>query len=310
MTPDITVVILTYNEAPHIARAIASVREIAARIVVVDSGSTDDTVALAEAAGAELVTHPFVTQAQQFNWALANAGINTAWTLRLDADEVIEPDLADRIARELPALPTDVTGVTFARKHIWMGRRVRHGGRYPLVMLRLFRTGAARAEERWMDEHLVVIRGRIVHFAGGFADWNLSDLTHFTAKHNAYATREAIDVLGRKYALFARDEVLSARSASRQAGAKRWFKERVYNRLPLWVGPLGYFAWRAVFQLGLLDGRTGMTYHVLQGFWYRYLVNAKVFEFERAMADCATIEERRARLSDLTGYDVSDARQS
>lgn len=304
MLRDITVVILTHNEARHIARAIASVREVAARVLVVDSGSTDDTVALARVAGAEVLHHAWVNYARQFQWALDHGGITTAWTMRLDADEVIEHDLAAEIAAKLPTLPADVTGVNFARKHIWLGRWVRHGGRYPLMLLRLWRTGQGRIEDRWMDEHIVIDGGRTVAFAGGFADWNLNDLTFFTAKHNGYATREAIDVLGRKYALLAQDEALSAHTASRQAGAKRWFKERVYNRLPLWAGPLGYFLYRVVFRLGVLDGRTGMIYHVLQGFWYRYLVNAKVFEFEHAMVDCTTADARRRRLSELTGYDL------
>lgn len=304
ITPDITVVILTFNEAIHVARAIESVRSTAARVLVVDSGSTDATVAIAREAGAEVLHHPFVNQARQFQWALDRGAIVTGWTMRLDADEVIEPDLAAEIAARLPSLPADVTGVNFARKHIFLGRWVRHGGRYPLMMLRLWRTGRGRVEDRWMDEHVVVDGGRTVAFRGGFADWNLHDLTFFTAKHNAYATREAIELLGRKYALIAQDDVLSARTASRQAGAKRWVKRHVYNRLPLWAGPLGYFLYRTVFQLGMLDGRSGMIYHLLQGFWYRTLVNAKVYEYELAMAECRSADERRARLSALTGYEL------
>lgn len=302
--PAITVVILTFDEARHIARAIASVRAIAHEIVVVDSFSRDDTVAIAEREGARVVQHAFVSQSQQFAWALDHAGIATPWVLRLDADEIIGPDLAATIARELPRLPGDVTGVNFARRHIFLGRWVRHGGRYPLKLLRLFRLGAARVEDRWMDEHIVVTRGRTVDFAGEFADWNLGDLSYFVDKHNRYATREAMDVLGHRYGLLARDDALTARTASRQAGIKRWIKERVYNRLPLWAGPSGYFVYRVVFQLGLLDGREGMIYHVLQGFWYHYLVKARIFELDRALAGCATAEERRARLSALTGYDL------
>ena len=82
-------------------------------------------------------------------------------------------------------------------------------------------------------------------------------------------------------------------------------KENIYNRLPLWLGPLLYFLFRYVLQLGFLDGRTGTIYHVLQGFWYRYLVACKIFEFERAMKPCGTIAERIAVLSTLTGYDLA-----
>ena len=156
-----------------------------------------------------------------------------------------------------------------------------------------------------MDEHIVVWGGRTEMFEGGFVDDNLNDLGYFTDKHNSYATREAIDVLSRKYDLGPTDRALDARSTSRQAHVKRLVKERVYNRLPLWVGPTVYFLYRVIVKRGVLDGRSGMIYHVLQGFWYRYLVNAKIFELERAMADCATVDDRRKRLGLLTGYDLT-----
>ncbi len=76
-----------------------------------------------------------------------------------------------------------------------MGRWVRHGGRYPLKMLRLWRTGLGRMEDRWMDRRISVAEGRTVTFEGGFADHNLQDLTFFTHKHNGYATREAIEII-------------------------------------------------------------------------------------------------------------------
>lgn len=302
---DVTVVILTFNEARHIGRSIASVRPFARDVLVVDSFSTDDTVAIAEAAGARVLQHRFVNYSEQFQWALDQGGIESQWTLRLDADEVIESDLADEITRRLPALPDDVVGVNFDRKHVFMGRWVRHGGRYPLRLLRLWRTGQGRIEARWMDEHMVVWGGRTVTFKGGFADRNENDLTFFTAKHNSYATREAIDVLSRRYDLLPDDRGLSADSTSRQAGAKRWFKEKVYNRLPLWAGPLGYFLYRYILQLGFLDGRTGTIYHVLQGFWYRYLVACKIYEYDLQLRPCSSTEERLATLSRLTGYDLT-----
>jgi len=301
---DVTVVILTYNEAMHVARSIASVKPFARDILVVDSFSIDDTVALAEAAGARVLKNKFVNYSKQFQWGLDHGGIETEWVLRLDADEIIEPDLAATIQRCLHDLPTDIAGVNFKRKHIFLGRWVKHGGRYPLVLLRLWRTKQGRIEDRWMDEHIVVWGGRTIDFEGGFADHNLNDLTFFTDKHNKYATREAIDVLSQKYELLRQDRALNSQSASRQAHLKRWFKEKIYNRLPLWVGPTGYFFYRVFVQRGILDGQTGMIYHVLQGFWYRYLVNAKIREYELAMADCRTAEERLARLTHLTGHDL------
>ncbi|MES2834785.1 MAG: glycosyltransferase family 2 protein [Pseudomonadota bacterium] len=296
----IAVIILTFNEAHHIARAIASVASFASEVVVVDSGSTDDTRRIAEAAGARTLVHPFINQAQQFNWALDNVPLDADWILRLDADEIIEPDLARALAEQIPALPSDVTGVILNRKHIFMGRWIRHGGRYPLPMLRIFRRGAARSEDRWMDEHLVLTTGRAVTIEGGFADHNLGDLSYFTDKHRAYATREAVEVLNQKLGLFDRGETRAGLAASHAVAAKRGIKEQLYNRLPFGVGPVGYFLYRYIFQLGFLDGREGAIYHGLQGLWYRFLVEARLFELERQLG-ASTGQEALDKLSELTG---------
>ena len=302
---DLAVVILTFNEALHIDRAIASVCTIARDILVVDSYSTDNTVELARAAGARVLQNRFVNQSKQFQWGIDNGDIDAAWIMRLDADEVIEPDLCAEIMRDLPGLPETVVGVNFDRKHVFMGRWVRHGGRFPLRLLRLWRNGKGRVEDRWMDEHIVVWGGTTITMKGGFIDANENDLTFFTDKHNKYATREAVEVLSQRYGLLARDEAFHAGAVSRQAGVKRWFKESVYNRLPFWVGPLGYFLYRYFLQLGFLDGRSGLIYHFLQGFWYRFLVGAKLEELEAQIADCKSNDERRERLAALTGLKIS-----
>lgn len=302
----LAVVILTHNEARHIGRALASVAEIATEVFIVDSGSTDDTVALARAGGAQVMTHPWTNYAQQFQWGLDNAPINADWVMRLDADEIIEPDLAAEIAAKLAALPSAVTGVNLKRKHVFMGRWIKHGGRYPLTLLRLWRRGTARIEQRWMDEHMILTGGSAETFDGGFADVNLNDLSFFTEKHNKYATREAIDVLNQKYGLFARDEALDAKSASAAASGKRWLKEGLYNRLPFWVGPLGYFLYRYFIQLGFLDGREGLIYHGLQGGWYRFLVAAKIEEWDREISRLGNAADQLSALERLTGHRLAD----
>lgn len=298
----IAVIILTYNEECHIGRALLSAGAVSDEIVVVDSGSSDATERLARSGGATFLTNPFVNYAQQFQWALDHAPITADWVVRLDADEIIEPDLAAEIAARLPTLPLAVTGVNLKRKHIFMDRWIRHGGRYPLTLLRIWRRGTARIEQRWMDEHMLLTEGTAVTFDGGFADHNLNDLTFFTDKHNRYATREAIDALNQKYGLFTRDAALDERSASAAASGKRWIKEAVYNRLPFWVGPLAYFLYRYIIQLGFLDGREGLIYHGLQGGWYRFLVAAKIVEFDRVLAPLGSAPERLAALERLTGY--------
>lgn len=304
MSANITVIILTFNESRHIVRALDSVKTIASQVFVIDSGSTDDTRKIAEHYGATVLCHPFSNNARQFQWALDNAPITSEWVMRLDADEIIEPDLAREIIERLPVLPSDVVGVNLERKHIFMDKWIRHGGRHPLRLLRIWRHGHGRIEDRWMDEHIVVRGGRTATFKGGFSDWNLHDLTVFTDKHNKYATREAIDVLNQRLGLFPRAEALHAKGASWQASATRWTKEKVYNRLPFTVSSTLYFLWRFIFQLGFLDGRPGLIYHFLQGWWYRFLVGTKVMELEKAIAHLTDTQEILTELSRLTGHDL------
>lgn len=299
----ITAIILTWNEELHLARALASIA-FAERVIVVDSGSSDATASIALAAGAEVVTRAFVSQADQFQWALDSQAITSAWTLRLDADEVIEPDLAEAIAAVLPGLDPAVSGICFRRKHLFMGRWVRHGGRYPLVLLRLWRTGRGRIEQRWMDEHVVVDGGEVITLQGGFADHNLNDAQYFTDKHNRYATREALQVVLERHGL--RESETRSAGSSGQASRKRWIKERIYNRLPFGTGPLLYFLWRFIAQLGVLDGREGRIYHVLQGFWYRFLVDVRKLELELLLKGATGADDKLRRLEQATGYRLSE----
>jgi glycosyltransferase involved in cell wall biosynthesis len=301
----IAVVILTYNESIHLARALKHIEGFAREIFVIDSYSTDGTVEIAREHGAQVLEHPFQNYAKQFEWALKNAPITAEWVMRLDADEVIEDDLAQEIVVKLPHLPADVTGVNLNRKTIFQDKFIRHGGRYPMVLLRIWRRGKARIEDRWMDEHMYLSDGRTVTFEGGFADHNLFDLTFFTNKHNRYASREALDVLNNRLHLFGPQLSLTSESTARQARVKRFLKEKLYNRMPFELSALAYFFFRYVFQLGFLDGRRGFVYHILQGFWYRFLVGAKLRELEIAMKNASNEDEMRSEITRLTGLRLS-----
>lgn len=304
--PRLTAIILAFNEEMHLARALASIASIADEVFVIDSFSTDRTVEIAEGMGARVFQNPFVNQAKQFQWALDHIPISGDWILRLDADEVIEPDLAANIRRTLPGLPADTVGINLKRKHIFLGRWIRHGGRYPVTLLRLWRRGQGRVEDRWMDEHVVVWGGRTITLEGGFADHNLNDLTYFIDKHNKYATREAVEVLNQRHRFLKHDIGLTADSASKQAAGKRFVKEKIYNRIPAPLAALLYFLYRYVAQLGFLDGREGLAYHFLQGFWYRFLVGAKVTELEHAVAPVADDPVRLcSELQRLTGLKLT-----
>lgn len=273
----VTVVILTVNEARHIERALRSVAAIADVTFVVDSGSTDRTVEIARAMGAEVLTHPFVNQAQQFNWALDQLPADTDWVLRLDADEVVSGELAGEITACLPALPEEVAGLTLPRRIAFLGRPIRYGGVFPAHVLRLFRFGRGRSEDRWMDEHIAV-EGRVEALEGELLDDNLNPLGWWIDKHNRYASREALEVLlaERRSGGTAPTDVMG-----RQATNRRWIKQNIYGRMPAGLRAAVYFFYRYLLRGGFRDGFPGFAFHVLQGFWYRFLVDAKLFEARR-----------------------------
>lgn len=295
-----TVVILARDEALHIARCIERIQPIATRIVVVDSGSTDGTCDIALSLGADVFEHPWTTYAEQFQWALDHTGIATDWVMRLDADEYCEPSLVEEIARRLQVLAPDVTGIRLRRKVIFRGRWIRFGGYYPTVLLRIWRPGAARIEQRFMDEHMVLERGSAVTLLHDLVDENLNDITWWTAKHNSYATRQMIDFIGQEHRLFQLDEGVAGAGAG-QARIKRFLRNQIFARCPLYLRGTLYFLFRYFALLGFLDGRQGFVFHFLQGWWNWMLVDAKVDE-ARTFIRQHGIEAFRAHLALRHGY--------
>lgn len=275
----LTAIILTRDEEQHIERALASVAGIARRCYVVDSGSSDHTVELARAAGAIVLENPWVNHAVQFNWALRQLPPDTQWVLRLDADEIVTEELAAEIREQLGSVSADVAGIVVSRRMCFLGRPIRWGGVFPIRLVRLLRHGRGQVENRWMDEHIVV-NGPTAAFQGEIIDDNRNSLTWWIAKHNAYSSREAVELLDLEFGLFGKGE---DGALGGQAGLKRWLKERVYARLPAGLRALAYFLYRYVILLGFLDGREGTAFHVLQGFWYRYLVDMKLHEVRAYM---------------------------
>ena len=278
----LSVVILTKNEERHIARCLESVAPFASHCLVVDSGSTDRTVEIAKAKGAEAYFNHWVNYATQMNWGIDRVPRGTDWILRLDADEIITPGLAQEMQDDLPSLGPEVEGVYVSRRMTFMGRPIRWGGIFPVRVLRLFRAGRGRCENRWMDEHILV-SGDTADFRGELIDDNRNSLTWWTEKHNGYASREVVDLLNLEHGFMAHETVANLQGGQ-QAGVKRWLKERVYARLPGGVRAFAYFVYRYVVRLGFLDGKEGTAFHVLQGFWYRYLVDTKLHETRSYMA--------------------------
>jgi glycosyltransferase involved in cell wall biosynthesis len=298
----LTVIVLTFNEQIHIERCLNSFKSLDSRVLVIDSYSNDNTCQIALDMGAEVYENKFVNQAQQFQWAIDNCGISSEWILRLDADETVDDELLNNIVRFLSADGNGHNGAVFHRKHIFLGKWIKYGGRYPLPMLRLFRRGCAHVEQRWMDEHIVLDYGTSMVLSGGFEDNNLNSVSWFIDKHNKYATREMVDIMMSSIRPNYSNEITIGTGLSIKL--KRYLKQNLYMRLPYFFRPTCYFIFRYFFQLGFLDGGLGFSYHFMQGFWYRCLVDLKCIEVDKIWSECKSEEEKISVLEKLSGYNL------
>lgn len=292
---DIAAIILTYNEAKHIERCIASIKGVCREIFVIDSGSTDGTQELAMRAGAtQVLYHKWKNYATQFNWGLENAPITAEWVWRIDADEYITSSLADAIEEVVSGFRVQVSNSEtqdlevvngiYVRKRIdFLGRSLLHGGWYPQYHLKVFRRGYGACENRWMDEHITLTDGNTITIdmkGADQVDANLNDLTWWTEKHNGYASREMVDMLMIEYGMDDEANEITPRFFGSGPERKRWLKLK-YVKSPLFVRPFLNFCLRYILKGGFLDGRQGLLWHFLQGFWYRFLVDAKIWEVKR-----------------------------
>ena len=281
MAPHLSVIVLTFNEENNLPACLASIGPLGANVFVVDSGSTDRTGQIAVAAGCHVVAHPFETYAAQRNWAFDNLPIETPWTLCLDADERLTPELAAEISQITSATDGVCDGYMLRKRTVFMGRWIRHGGQYPAYHLRLFRTGRGRCEDRLYDQHFVV-DGTVGRLRHDYVDVITSDLGTFITRHNRWADLEARELLERRGT-----SPTGARVGPRLLGTpierKRFLRMQVYRRCPLFVRPFLFWFYGYVLRLGFLDGVEGLIFHTLQRFWFRFLIDAKMWEMSRTM---------------------------
>ena len=260
----VTVIILTKNEELNIRECIVSAKQIADRVIVVDCGSIDNTKQIALSLNAECVFHEWEGHAAQFNWALDNCNIDTKWVFRLDADERISKELAVEINGVLNN--KDKTELADGYEMRWriyfMGKWIKHGGTHNIYFLRLFQFGKGRVENRIMDEHIVV-NGRVEKLSGDLIHYDYKGLDAWLTKHIWYSNLEMRLRYGHN------DNLTKKRA------------QELYYKLPLFIRAKIYYIYIVYFQLGFLDGKEGRIFAFFQAYWYRYLVDAKIYEREK-----------------------------
>ncbi len=267
---DITAIILTRNEEDFIKECIGSIKSIVKRIVVVDSFSEDNTVEIAQNAGAEVYQHEFINYAKQYMYAVKIADVKTTWILRIDADE----RLTKESAKELDILcnkneKTDVNGIILRFYNIFLGKPMMHGGMYPWKKLSVYKAGKGNIEDRNMDEHIILDYGTTIEAKKDSKHLAFRGLTFFTNKCNWYSTREAMDYFDNKNV------------TNKNASLKTRFKMNIYYKLPIGFRAWAYYIYVYYFRLGFLDGKEGRIFSFLNAYWYRFLVDAKIYEHKK-----------------------------
>lgn len=253
MTKKLSIAIITKNEEANIRRTLESVKW-ADEIVVVDSGSTDRTVTICKEYTDKVYSQDWPGFAQQKNNAIDRT--SGEWVLSLDADEPIEPALADEIRRIISS-PGSFDGYRIPRKTYFMGKWIRHGGWYPDYNLRLFRKGKGRFRERVVHE-AVEVQGAVGHTRNAMEHYAYPDLSSYLSSMNNYSSLAV--------------EVMAGRGIT--AFASSWVN--------MMFRPVLTFVYKYFLRFGFLDGKHGL---VLNLFHSSYVFAKYAKAWERKIRD-------------------------
>lgn len=276
----VSVIVLTYNEEANIEACLQSAARLAGELFVVDSGSTDRTLEMAQRYTTNIVKHPFESYSRQRNWAQEELPLSFDWVFHIDADERISANLRSEVENVFSSGDyQEYDGFMVRRRIEFMGRWIKHGGIYPTYHLRLFRAACGRCEDREYDQHFIVDGGKVRTLEADLVEDTATDLASWTERHNRWAGLEARHLVrgdpSRKS-----DRVQGDWSGS-PIERRRWWRASVYEEAPLFWRAIAYFLYRYILRGGFLDGTEGLIYHVLQGFWYRFYADARAYELKR-----------------------------
>jgi len=277
----VTVIVAARNEAHNLPRCLESLKAVG-EVYVVDSGSTDDTVAIAQSYGAKLADFRYSGGwPKKRQWAMDTLPLAYDWILLLDADEVLTRELANEIGQVIQDPRID--GYFIALEMYFLGRRLRHSGA-SFWKLALFRKGRGRYECRLQDQDLsmadmevhehVVVAGATRKLRSPLVHHNVESLSRYIQKHNEYSNWEARVWLDGKRG----EEEIQPAFWGTQAQRRRWLRRRF---LGLPGSPVLFFLYKYLFRWGILDGLPGLIYCVFQGIQF-FHIKAKVYELRMA----------------------------
>ncbi len=257
---------------------LGSVADLNAPVFILDSGSTDRTRAIAEEYGAQMAYNKFVNHPQQWHHALTNFHIQTPWVICIDADQTVTDSLKQKLKNFDAGKHQNVDGIYFNRKFIFKGRWIKHGGYFPFYQLKMFRYGIGYSDLNENMDHRFVVPGNTVIWKDAIlAEENFKEnyISFWLDKHNRYSDLVAHEEIERMQLV--RQQTIKPDLFGSPDERTAW-RKHLWWKLPRYVRPMLYFTQRMIFQLGILDGRTGVIFHFLQSFWFRLIVDVKIDE--------------------------------
>jgi len=273
-----SIIILTFNEEIHIERCIRNASLVSNNIFVIDSYSTDRTVEIAKKYTKNIYYGKFESFSSKLNWAIANLPISSKWTIRLDADEIFCQNFIENVCSIVESQQQSVTGI-YVRRQLWfLNKWMRHGAMYPIYSLRIWRTGLVLCENRLLDEHMILKEGISILSKLDIIDNPKISINLWIQKHNKYSDTEVMNLL---LDASSSEEIKPSLFRGKQNETSRYLKNKVYYKMPLFIRAIMYFLYRYIFKLGFLDGKEGFIWHILHGFWYRLLIDIKIFELQK-----------------------------
>ncbi|MGI4019971.1 MAG: exosortase Y [Janthinobacterium lividum] len=271
-------IILTFNEEIHLPRLLQSIQILDATVFVLDSGSTDRTLDVCEKYAVKTAFHPFENHPKQWDFALKVFDIKTNWVICLDADQQVSPELLLKLKNFDEKEFENINGIYFNRKNYFKGKWIKYGGYYPFYLLKMFRYNVGFSDLNENMDHRFIVPGKSVIWKDGFLhEENLKEnqISFWISKHNIYSDLLAQEEVDRLQKI--RQQTLKPKFGGTPDERTAWLKN-IWWKLPRYWRPSIYFFYRMFFQLGFLDGRTGIIFHFLQGFWFRLMVDVKIDE--------------------------------
>lgn len=297
----VSVIIPAKNEEANLPACLASLQR-ADEIFVVDSQSTDKSAQIATSYGASVVQFHFNGRwPKKKNWSLDNLPFRNEWILIVDCDERITPELWDEIALSIQSNqnsdPNGCDGYYLNRRVFFLGKWIRHGGKYPDWNLRLFKHKLGRYEnlnteeirntgDNEVHEH-VILKGEVGYLKNDMLHEDFRDLFHWLERHNRYSNWEA-----RVYY-----NILTGQDDNGTIGAslfgdavqRKRFLKKIWVRLPF--KPLLRFILFYIIQRGFLDGKAGYIYGRLLS-QYEYQIGVKLYELRNCNGQLNTAKKQ------------------